>query len=162
MPRRRKPRTTREVFTLIRKQEDGRPQGTLKRFDFEQTRIGFMLRYEMPMVYFLLRRLCPVKPFCPEWSVIEALARASQDASYRKAKFRRYLDEYRRKGLYCRRGKQLTPQRKAYYETMRRKKMKEYIRINRRRIEACRNIGQSQEQMLREIKSIIKTERTMR
>mgnify|MGYP000458877157 CR=1 FL=1 len=41
-----------------RKREDGRPQGTLKRFPFDETRIGFMLRYEMPVVYHLLRRLC--------------------------------------------------------------------------------------------------------
>ena len=47
-----------------RKREDGRPQGTLKRFPFDETRIGFMLRYEMPVVYHLLRRLCATQqPF---------------------------------------------------------------------------------------------------
>lgn len=100
-----------------RKREDGRPQGTLKRFPFDETRIGFMLRYEMPVVYHLLRRLCATQqPFEPDWQVIRSVAEASKDPSCGKAKFRRYLDEYRRDGVYCRRGKRLTPERKAYYE----------------------------------------------
>jgi len=98
-----------------RKREDGRPQGTLKRFPFDETRIGFMLRYEMPVVYHLLRRLCATQqPFEPDWQVIRSVAEASKDPSCGKAKFRRYLDEYRRDGVYCRRGKRLTPERKAY------------------------------------------------
>ena len=80
-----------------RKREDGRPQGTLKRFPFDETRIGFMLRYEMPVVYHLLRRLCATQqPFEPDWQVIRSVAEASKDPSCGKAKFRRYLDEYRR------------------------------------------------------------------
>ena len=43
--------------TSPRKREDGRPKGILKRFPFDETRLGFMLRYEMPVVYYLLRRL---------------------------------------------------------------------------------------------------------
>ena len=101
-----------------RKREDGRPQGTLKRFPFDETRIGFMLRYEMPVVYHLTpARLCATQqPFEPDWQVIRSVAEASKDPSCGKAKFRRYLDEYRRDGVYCRRGKRLTPERKAYYE----------------------------------------------
>ena len=106
-----------------RKREDGRPQGTLKRFPFDETRIGFMLRYEMPVVYHLLRRLCATQqPFEPDWQVIRSVAEASKDPSCGKAKFRRYLDEYRRDGVYCRRGKRLTPERKAYYEGICRRK----------------------------------------
>ena len=78
-----------------------------------------MLRYEMPVVYHLLRRLCATQqPFEPDWQVIRSVAEASKDPSCGKAKFRRYLDEYRRDGVYCRRGKRLTPERKAYYEGM--------------------------------------------
>ena len=44
--------------------------------------------------------------------VIRSVAEASKDLCG-KAKFRRYLDEYRRDGVYCRRGKRLTPERKA-------------------------------------------------
>lgn len=73
-----------------------------------------MLRYEMPVVYHLLRRLCATQqPFEPDWQVIRSVAEASKDPSCGKAKFRRYLDEYRRDGVYCRRGKRLTPERKA-------------------------------------------------
>ena len=99
--------------TNPRKREDGRPQGTFKRFPFDQTRIGFMLRYEMPVVYHLLRRLYHrQQPFEPDWHVIELVAEASKDPSFRKAKFSRYLEDYRRNGVYCRRGKRLTPGRK--------------------------------------------------
>lgn len=59
-----------------------------------------MLRYEMPVVYHLLRRLCATQqPFEPDWQVIRSVAEASKDPSCGKAKFRRYLDEYRRDGL---------------------------------------------------------------
>ena len=43
-------------------------------------------------------------------------------------------NEYRRDGVYCRRGKRLTPGRKAYYEGICRRKREEYIRRNRRRL----------------------------
>lgn len=59
-----------------------------------------MLRYEMPVVYHLLRRLYDrQQPFEPDWHVIELVAEASKDPSFRKAKFSRYLDEYRRNGF---------------------------------------------------------------
>ena len=39
---------------INRKKQDGRPKGTLKRYRFCQTRLGFMLRYEVPVVYGVL------------------------------------------------------------------------------------------------------------
>lgn len=117
-----------------RKKEDGRPKGTFKRFPFEQTRLGFMLRYEMPVVYYLLRRLSPPAPlFEPEWQLVDSVCRASKDSSYNKPKFRRYLEEYARDGVYCKRGKRLTPERLAYYESVRRKKLEIFIRKNKKR-----------------------------
>lgn len=149
-PRRQKPR----------KREDGRPKGTLKRFPFDETRIGFMLRYEMPVVYHLLHRLCaPQQPFEPDWRVIESVAEASKDPSYGKAKFRRYLDEYRRNGVYCRRGKRLTPGRKAYYEGIRRRKTEEYIRRNRRKLLREAREAPDGGRLLGEIKNILKMKR---
>ena len=143
-----------------RKREDGRPQGTLKRFPFDETRIGFMLRYEMPVVYHLLRRLCATQqPFEPDWQVIRSVAEASKDPSCGKAKFRRYLDEYRRDGVYCRRGKRLTPGRKAYYEGICRRKREEYIRRNRRRLLAEARNAPGGDRLLGEIKSILKMKR---
>lgn len=140
-----------------RRREDGRPRGTLKRFPFDETRLGFMLRYEMPVVYHLLRRLCAgQQPFEPDWRVVESVARASKDPSYRKPKFRRYLEEYGREGLYCRRGKRLTPGRKAYYEGIRRRKLDAFIRANRVRLERKRGESPRGEGLLREVKHIIK------
>ncbi|WP_289764445.1 hypothetical protein [uncultured Duncaniella sp.] len=95
-----------------------------------------MLRYEMPVVYYLLRQLCfGMQPFEPDWRVVDSVARASNDPSYRKPKFRRYLEEYRRDGLCCRRGKRITPERKDYYEGIRRRKTEEFIRKNRLKLE---------------------------
>ena len=77
----------------------------------------------------------------------------------RKAKFRRYLDEYRRDGVYCRRGKRLTPERKAYYEGICRRKREEYIRRNRRRLLAEARNAPGGDRLLGEIKSILKMKR---
>lgn len=75
------------------------------------------------------------------------------------AKFRRYLDEYRRDGVYCRRGKRLTPERKAYYEGICRRKREEYIRRNRRRLLAEARNAPGGDRLLGEIKSILKMKR---
>ena len=136
----------------------GRPKGTLRQFPFEQTRIGFMLRYEMPIVYGILKQLCGGQsPFEPEWWVIDSVAKASKDASYGKPKFKRYLMEYQEKGLYCLRGKILTPKRKAYYESVQKHKTQEYIRKNRRLLEHRLQEKMDGETMLQEVKNIIKT-----
>ena len=127
-----KPKTRRVRKSRKESRGRGRPKGTLRQFPFEQTRIGFMLRYEMPIVYGILKQLCGGQsPFEPEWWVIDSVAKASKDASYGKPKFKRYLMEYQEKGLYCLRGKVLTPKRKAYYESVQKHKTQEYIRKNR-------------------------------
>ena len=93
-----------------------------------------MLRYEMPVVYYLLRRLSPPAPlFEPEWTLVDSVSRASKDPSYNKPKFKRYLEEYARDGVYCKRGKRLTSERLAYYESVRRKKLETFIQANRKR-----------------------------
>lgn len=116
-----------------------------------------MLRYEMPVVYYLLRRLCADRqPFEPDWRVVDSVARASKDPSYRKPKFRRYLEEYGRDGLCCRRGKRLTPGRKAYYEGIRRRKTEEFIRRNRRLLEKGHGNQSRGGNLLTDIKRIVK------
>ncbi|KAB4219449.1 hypothetical protein GAP53_08255 [Bacteroides uniformis] len=157
-PKKKNTRQTRAVRqTSPRSREDGRPKGTLKRFPFDETRLGFMLRYEMPVVYYLLRRLCPgQQPFEPDWRVVDSVARASKDPSYRKPKFRRYLEEYSRDGLCCRRAKRLTPGRKAYYEGIRRRKTDAFIRQNRARLEKRNREGPGGGPMLHDIKRVVK------
>ena len=145
------------VLQKSRKPEEGRPRGTLKRFPFEQTRLGFMLRYEMPVVYCLLRQLCPGRPFEPDWRVVETVCRGSKDPSAGKPKFRRYLAEYAGQGVYCRRGKRLTSERKVYYEGMRRRKTEEYVRRNRRTLLYGMKETPKGETLLQEIRNILKT-----
>ena len=151
-----KPKTRRVRKSRKESRGRGRPKGTLRQFPFEQTRIGFMLRYEMPIVYGILKQLCGSQsPFEPEWWVIDSVAKASKDTSYGKPKFKRYLLEYQEKGLYCLRGKVLTPKRKAYYESVQKHKTQEYIRKNRRLLEHRLGEGVDGEAMLQEVKNII-------
>lgn len=44
------------------------------------------------------------------------------------------MDKYIANGLCCKRGKVLTEGRKAYYESIRRKKMEAFINGNRKKI----------------------------
>lgn len=132
-------RLTKPRRATNRNKLDGRPKGTLKRFKFEETRLGFMLLYETPVVYNLIMQSTPNSPFPdPSPDVIEIIAKASKDPSFQKKKFTRYLEEYREHGLYCRRGKKLTPERKAYYESVRNQKLKKFISNNRKKIKTLK------------------------
>lgn len=161
MKKRKKKRTSRQTRTVRqtapRRREDGRPKGTLKRFPFDETRLGFLLRYEMPVVYYLLRHLCRgMQPFEPDWRVVDSVSRASKDPSYRKPKFHRYLEEYSRNGVYCHRGKRLTPERKTYYEGIRRHKTEAFIRQNRMKLEKHNKRCPDGGILLQEMKAVVK------
>jgi hypothetical protein len=124
-----------------RKKENGRPQGTYRRYRFEETRLGFFLRYEVPVVYDAILKLTPPAVFPePALLLIKTVCKASHDPSLRKAKFQRYLEEYAVWGLYCKRPKRLTPEKERYYEGIRKRKMEEYIRRNGERIEGIRGV----------------------
>lgn len=100
-----------------------------------------MLRYEVPIVYSVLMQLLPFSHWPePPFEVVKAVCEASRDLSLKKAKFFRYLEEYRLTGLYCRRPKRLTPERRSYYQRLREKKLNHYIRKNRLQIDG---IGKS-------------------
>ena len=118
-----------------RQKKDGRPRGTLKRFQFEETRLGFMIKHKAPVVFNIIMNLTPnsVSP-APSCELIKIVCKASRDSSFKKAKFHRYLSEYESTGLYCKRGKRLISKRKLYYETIRKRKMEQYIRKNKKRI----------------------------
>ena len=60
---------------------------------------------------------------------------------------------------FLRRGKRLTPERKAYYEGICRRKREEYIRRNRRRLLAEARNAPGGDRLLGEIKSILKMKR---
>lgn len=95
-----------------------------------------MLKYEVPVVYSIIMNMTPKVPFpAPLIAVIESVCRASTDPSLRKPKFARYLAEYEKGSIYCKRGKRITPERAAFYEAIRKKKLKRFIRENKRIIE---------------------------
>lgn len=116
-----------------RRKEDGRPKGTLKRYKFEETRLGFMLKYETPIVYNILMNSLSLFS-APTIEMIEIVCQASNDSSFRKPKFKRYLNEYARTGLYCHRPKRMTPVRESYYIRLRAVKMSAFIKKNQKRI----------------------------
>lgn len=101
-----------------------------------------MLRYEVPVVYDVLMKLLPFSYWPePPFEVVRTVCAASDDPSLKKQKFYRYLEEYRRTGLYCRRPKELTPERRIYYQRLRQKKLDRYLAANRARISAARKAG---------------------
>jgi hypothetical protein len=71
----------------------------------------------------------------PPLLLVRIVCRASSDPSLKKARFRRYMEEYAECGLCCKRGKHLTEERKTYYEGIRKKKLEKFIRENKGRIE---------------------------
>lgn len=118
-----------------RRKEDGRPRGTFKRYKFEETKLGFMLKYETPVVYgILMNTLIWTSSQEPSTELIEVVCRASRDSSFKKPKFRRYLKEYARYGLYCHRPKRMTPELETYYAHIRKVKKDKFIYRNREKI----------------------------
>lgn len=107
----------------------GRPQGTRARRKFEETRLGFMLKYETPLEYSLIMGAAQSKnPFpAPEIELIEAVCNASDDISFSKSKFKKYLEEYRKNGIHCDRPKLITKRLEHYYSEVRRNKLKAYM-----------------------------------
>ena len=118
-----------------RRKEDGRPRGTFKKYKFEETKLGFMLKHETPVVYsILMNTLIRTSNSEPSVELIEVICRASQDISFKKPKFQRYLKEYARCGLYCHRPKRMTPEREAYYKRIKNVKLLAFIQKNQKMI----------------------------
>lgn len=120
-----------------------------------------MLRYEVPLVYHLLRILAPRHGrFEPEWEVVKAVCDASDDPSLRKPKFHRYLEEYLQHGVYCRRAKRLTPSRLAYYESVRRRKISDFVAQHREELivlsREARDNGEKPRPMMDFVQEVLK------
>lgn len=128
----RKTRPVMDTFT-IRKKEDGRPKGTLKKYKFDETKLGFMLKHETPLIYGLIMQSVPeTTPFPqPSIELIETITKSSRDPSFHKAKYKRYLEEYREHGIFVGRAKKLTPKLALYYSSIRKKKLEEFKKCNR-------------------------------
>lgn len=134
-------RLTRKAKSLPAKRQErsGRPKGTYKRYLFEETKLGFFLKYEVPEVFQLIMQSLPAgKHRAPPLPLIRIVCAASKDPSLRKPKFRRYMELYERDGLYCRRATVMTPAKKPFYDEMRRRKLEKFICRNRKLISAIR------------------------
>jgi hypothetical protein len=102
--------------------------------------LGFFLKYEVPAVYEALMQLTPPETKDePPVLLIKMICRKSYDPSLGKAKFLRYLTEYGNIGVCCKRSKKLTPEREAYYERIRQRKLAAFIRFHTAEIEEMRN-----------------------
>lgn len=107
----------------------GRPKGTLKKRHFVETRLGFFLRYEAPIEYSVIMVGQPKVFPEPDIVLIEAVASISDDESFNKKKFKKYLDEYRNNGIYAERAKVLTPDLEKYYKDLRKNKSKRFYKV---------------------------------
>lgn len=106
---------------------------------FEETKLGFFLKYEVPEVFQLIMQSLPAgKHRAPPPPLVRMVCAASRDPSLRKAKFHRYLELYERDGLYCHRPTRMTAAKKPFYDEMRRRKLEQFIRRNRKLIVAIR------------------------
>lgn len=89
-----------------RKRKVGRPRKTRqKRRDprkirrkFEETRVGYFLKYEAPVEYHLVTTINISG--APSADLVEHIGYASRNPLFKKAKFRKALLEYRLTGLY--------------------------------------------------------------
>lgn len=125
---------------IPRRREDGRPKGTLKKYKFDETRLGFMLKYEVPAVYEIIMRMTTKGVFVePTMRTIRVVCSASNDPALKKPKFLRYLEEYDEKGICCNRPKILTAERAKFYAAMREKKLNSYIQRNEDKVQKMRN-----------------------
>ena len=66
---------------------------------FEETRVGYYLKYEAPLEYGLIMEVAGARAN-PSADLIESIGYASLNILFKKPKFRRALIEYRKTGLY--------------------------------------------------------------
>lgn len=96
-----------------------------------ETKLGFMLFYEVPAVYKVIMQLTRSSYYPePKVALIEIICSVSDDSSLKKPKFQRYLQEYKEKGLYCGRAMKINPKQESYYAAIRAKKTAKYISKN--------------------------------
>lgn len=68
---------------------------------FEETRLGFYIKYNAPVEYELIISITPNKKNPePKTNVIEAIAAASNNPVLQSQKFFTYLDDYKKDKLY--------------------------------------------------------------
>lgn len=85
-----------------------------KKRHFDETKLGFFLKYEAPIEYELVMTSTPKSVFPePSIKIIEAITLASPNPVFQKNKFYRYLEEYRKNKLCTSKPKRMTPVKKS-------------------------------------------------
>lgn len=90
-----------------------------KRREFYETRLGYFIQHEAPLEYGIIMDVSG--GYEPNVDMIEALGYASLNPLFRKAKFRRALIEYRKRGCHTHHPKQATAITEFSYIQKRRK-----------------------------------------
>ena len=125
-------RITTYVHPTKRNGLPGRPKGTKARRQFDETKLGFIIKYEAPLEYDMIMKTCPDSNFPePDIDLIEAIANISTDKLFSKPIFWRYFDIYKRDGCFATRAMRLTPLLKNKYERVVENKIKNYIKAKR-------------------------------
>lgn len=89
----------------------------------------------------MVMSMTPPGPFrTPPYLLVKKMCESSPDPSFQKPKFRRYLQEYLEKGVYCHEGVKITPKKEAYYKGIRERKMRTFIDQNHELIRLQREI----------------------
>lgn len=117
----------------------GRPLGTKKRRKFEETRVGYILKYEATKEYELILQSMPDKSIEPPiYELIKAVTNASPDPIFKTKRFYSALDDYRINGIYTRPKKPPTPDQLLKYEARRKHILHDFIWNNRFLISALK------------------------
>ena len=115
-----------------RQGKTGRPVGSRQRRKFEETKLGFVIKYEAPIEYDIIMSSCTTGAFPePDVGVIEIVANASIDPLFKKPRFWRYFEVYKRDGCFAPRAMKLTPFLKQKYDRVVENKIKSYVKAKR-------------------------------
>lgn len=81
------------------------------------------------MEYWLIMKSIPMgEKGVPPAELIEFVGNASLDTSFRKPKFKRYLEEYKEKGVFVSYSIQMTQRKARYYEKVNRLKTRNFLK----------------------------------
>lgn len=89
-----------------------------------------------------MQSLPPGHHRAPPLPLVKLVCAASKDPSLKKPKFKRYMELFERDGLYCKRPTVMTPEKKPFYDQMRRRKLEGFIARN------AKLIGMIRKQMI--------------
>lgn len=102
-----------------RRKKIGRPK---KRRLFEETKLGYYLKMEVPFEYNLIMEACSRGGY-PSADLIEAIGYASLNVFFKKPEFRWALIEYRKTGLYPKTLYKSSVRKELHYINVRKENM---------------------------------------